>query len=128
MLTFAFRATGGCINRECLGYFNQATKSIRESMYSPESAASVAVVGAILLLAGVEFCNSLQLGRLKTFSYFVLHDADLINILARLGMWSQVQLHMEAIRQLLDICRMKHIYLHDAINRAIFWSNITSCL
>lgn len=54
MLTFAFGVTGGSINQECLGYLNKATKSIREKMDSPDNAASVTVIGAILLLAGVE--------------------------------------------------------------------------
>lgn len=33
----------------------------------------------------------------------------------------QVQLHMGAIRQLLDLCRTKGVYLSDGIKRAIFW-------
>lgn len=40
---------------------------------------------------------------------------------ARLGMSRQVQLHMGAIRQLLDVCRTKGVYLSDGIKRAIFW-------
>lgn len=59
MLTFAFGLTGGSINRECLAYLNRATKSIRERMSFPEKAATAAVIGAILLLAGVEVCNPL---------------------------------------------------------------------
>lgn len=54
MLTFALGVTDGHINQECLMYLNRATKSIRERMDRPENAASVAVIGAILLLAGVE--------------------------------------------------------------------------
>jgi hypothetical protein len=57
MLTFALGVTDGNINQECLGYLNRATKSIRERMNPPENAASVAVLGAILLLAGVEVCS-----------------------------------------------------------------------
>lgn len=56
MLTFAFGVTGGSINQECLAYLNRATKSIRDRMNSPQSAASVTIIGAILLLAGVEVC------------------------------------------------------------------------
>lgn len=33
----------------------------------------------------------------------------------------QVQLHMGAIRQLLDVCQTKGTYLSDGIKRAIFW-------
>jgi hypothetical protein len=57
MLTFAFGVAGGSVNQECLGYLNKATKAIRERMNSPENAASIAVMGAILLLAGVEVSN-----------------------------------------------------------------------
>lgn len=58
MLTFAFGVTGGSINQECLGYLNKATKSIREKIDSPDNAASVTVIGAILLLAGVEVSDT----------------------------------------------------------------------
>ncbi|EHK50173.1 uncharacterized protein TrAtP1_007237 [Trichoderma atroviride] len=97
MLTFALGVTDGNINQECLGYLNRATKSIRERMDRPENAASVAVIGAILLLAGVE---------------------------ARLGMRSQVQLHMKAIHQLLQLCSDENIYLNGSIKRAIFWQDL----
>jgi hypothetical protein len=33
----------------------------------------------------------------------------------------QVQLHMGAIQQILDICQRKSVYLSDGIKRAIFW-------
>lgn len=65
MLTLAFGVTDGSINQECLGYLNRATKSIRERMNNPEDAASVTVIGAILLLAGVEVShdeNAFELG------------------------------------------------------------------
>ncbi|KAL7917078.1 hypothetical protein ACQKWADRAFT_324944 [Trichoderma austrokoningii] len=97
MLTFALGVTDGNINQECLGYLNRATKSIRERMDRPANAASVAVIGAILLLAGVE---------------------------ARLGMRSQVQLHMRAIHQLLQLCSDENIYLNGSIKRAIFWQDL----
>lgn len=97
MLTFALGVTDGNINQECLGYLNRATKSIRERMDRPENAASVAVIGAILLLAGVE---------------------------ARLGMRTQVELHMKAIHQLLHLCSDENIYLNGGIKRAIFWQDL----
>lgn len=55
MLTFAFAVTG-VINRECLGYHNQALNYIRVRMSSPKRAASESTLGAILLLAGIEVC------------------------------------------------------------------------
>jgi hypothetical protein len=36
-------------------------------------------------------------------------------------MTSQVQLHMEAVQQLLEICQREGIYLTGGIKRAIFW-------
>lgn len=34
---------------------------------------------------------------------------------------NSVQLHLGAIKQLLDICQKKGVYLGEAIKRAIFW-------
>ncbi|KAH8654156.1 hypothetical protein BGZ60DRAFT_161832 [Tricladium varicosporioides] len=99
MLTFSFAATAGSINRECLKYQSEALCSIRQRMSSPDRAASESTLGAILLLAGIE---------------------------ARLGMPHQVQLHMGAIQQLLNICRTKGVYLSDGIKRAIFWQDLNS--
>jgi hypothetical protein len=58
MLTFAIAATDGGIDRECLGYQSQAMSYIRERMSSLDGATSVSTIGAILLLAGVEVCES----------------------------------------------------------------------
>ncbi|RFU77289.1 hypothetical protein TARUN_4965 [Trichoderma arundinaceum] len=98
-LTFAFAVTGGNIDQECLDYQNQAMSTIRERMDSLETALSLPTLGAILLLAGVE---------------------------ARLGMRWQVQLHMGAIQQLLELGQTKTIYLTDGIKRAIFWQDLNS--
>lgn len=54
MLSLAFAATGGSIDRECLGYKGQVISRIRERMESPCAAASESTIGAILLLTGVE--------------------------------------------------------------------------
>jgi hypothetical protein len=99
MLTIAFAvkgpARGGGIDMECLGYQSKAVSAIRERISSFESATSLSTLGAILLLAGVE---------------------------ARLGMRVQVQLHMQAIRTLLERCsKAESVYLTDGIKRAIFW-------
>ncbi|KAJ4249276.1 hypothetical protein NW757_007853 [Fusarium falciforme] len=99
MLTFAFAVSSGSIDKECLDYQSDALSSIRQSMSSPERATSESTLGAILLLAGID---------------------------ARLGMPRQVQLHMGAIRQLLDVCRTKGVYLSDGIKRAIFWQDLNS--
>ncbi|KAJ5125678.1 N-ethylmaleimide reductase [Penicillium atrosanguineum] len=99
MLTFASINTAGSIDRECLQYKVEVLSSIRQRMTSSDKATTESTLGAILLLAGIE---------------------------ARLGMPRQVQLHMGAIRQLLDICRRKSVYLSDGIKRAIFWSDLNA--
>jgi hypothetical protein len=61
MLTFAFAATAGSIDRECLGYQSEALSSIRQRMSSPDRATSESTLGAILLLAGIEVCITFSL-------------------------------------------------------------------
>ncbi|KAL4745766.1 hypothetical protein BDW72DRAFT_207914 [Aspergillus terricola var. indicus] len=95
MLALAHAVTGGDLDRECLRYQGQAITYIRERMVSEDDAASEANIGAILLIAGVA---------------------------ARLGLTSQVELHMGAVQQLLKICQRKSIDLTAGIKRAIFWS------
>ncbi|KAJ5748800.1 N-ethylmaleimide reductase [Penicillium nucicola] len=99
MLTFSFAITNGCIDAECLRYKGQALSSIRQRMNSPDLATAESTLGAILLLAGVE---------------------------AQLGVPRQVQLHMGAIQQILDICGRKGVFLSDGIKRAIFWSDLNA--
>ena len=53
-LSFEFAVTGGNIEDECLHYQNEAMRTIRERMGSPETALALPTLGAILLLAGVE--------------------------------------------------------------------------
>ncbi|RAH51160.1 uncharacterized protein BO95DRAFT_492313 [Aspergillus brunneoviolaceus CBS 621.78] len=101
MLTLAFAVTGGSLDQECLRYQGQAITYIRERMDSEHDAASEAVIGAILLIAGVG---------------------------ARLGLKAQVELHMGAVQQLLKICRRKSIHLTPGIQRAIFWQDLNSSL
>ncbi|KAL4757329.1 uncharacterized protein BDW70DRAFT_153463 [Aspergillus foveolatus] len=95
MLALAYAVTGGSLDRECLRYQGQAITYIRERMAFEDDAASEATIGAILLIAGVA---------------------------ARLGMTSQVELHMGAVQQLLKICQRKSVDLTAGIKRAIFWS------
>ncbi|GLB11892.1 hypothetical protein AtubIFM57258_009166 [Aspergillus tubingensis] len=101
MLTLAFAVTGGSLDRECLRYQGQAITYIRERMDSEHDAASEAVIGAILLIAGVS---------------------------ARLGLKPQVELHMGAVQLLLKICQRKSIHLTPGIQRAIFWQDLNSSL
>ncbi|KFY62066.1 hypothetical protein V496_04752 [Pseudogymnoascus sp. VKM F-4515 (FW-2607)] len=101
MLSLVFSATGGSIDYECLGYQGQAITYIRMKMSSLVEATSESTIGAILLLAGVE---------------------------ARLGKADQVQIHMNAVQQLLEICREKGIFLTSGIKRAIFWQDLNSSI
>ncbi|KAG4279554.1 hypothetical protein FPRO04_13623 [Fusarium proliferatum] len=94
MLSLAFTANGGVINKECLVYRGQAIQHIRERISAPDKVVSESTIGAILLLVGVE---------------------------ARLGTASQVQLHMGAIQYLLNACEPVVVNLTQGIKRAIFW-------
>jgi hypothetical protein len=58
LLTFAFAVTECVMDQECLGYQSLAMSSIRERISSPDRPVTVATLGAILLLAGVEVCKS----------------------------------------------------------------------
>lgn len=101
MLSLAFAVTGGSIDRECLGYKGEAINYIRAKMGVLDEATSESTIGAILLLAGVE---------------------------ARIGMTSQVQLHMGAVQLLLETCQKEGIFLTSGIKRAIFWQDLNSSI
>ncbi|KAF5577109.1 nucleoside diphosphate sugar epimerase [Fusarium pseudoanthophilum] len=101
MLSLAFTANGGVINKECLVYRGQAIQHIRERISMPDKVVSESTIGAILLLVGVE---------------------------ARLGTTSQVQLHMGAIQYLLNACEPVVVNLTQGIKRAIFWQDLNSSI
>ncbi|KAG7422550.1 hypothetical protein Forpe1208_v000137 [Fusarium oxysporum f. sp. rapae] len=101
MLSLAFTANGGLINKECLVYRGQAIQHIRERISTPDKAVSESTIGAILLLVGVE---------------------------TRLGTTSQVQLHMGAIQYLLNACEPVVVNLTQGIKRAIFWQDLNSSI
>ncbi|KAK7911034.1 hypothetical protein PG985_013515 [Apiospora marii] len=101
MLSLAVAATNGKIDGECLGYRGKAISYIRERVGSQNEATTESTIGAILLLAGVE---------------------------ARLGKRSQVQLHLGAVRQLLDLCQKEGIPLTGGIKRAVFWQDLNAAI
>ncbi|KAI3334433.1 hypothetical protein F4824DRAFT_186073 [Ustulina deusta] len=101
MHSLAFAVAGGGTNREYLGYKGRTFSYVRERMSSPSAATSESTIGAILLLAGVD---------------------------ARLGMTSQVQLHLGAVHQLLNICDTEGVCLTDGIKRAIFWQDLNASI
>ncbi|KAH8645410.1 hypothetical protein BX600DRAFT_485035 [Xylariales sp. PMI_506] len=101
MLAFSFEASSGILNQECLHYRGQAIHFIRERMDAPTLTPTEPILGAILLIAGVE---------------------------ARLGMRSQVQIHMKGIKQLLQAAGLARVHLTDGIKRAIFWQDLNASL
>ncbi|KAF4335648.1 hypothetical protein FBEOM_10485 [Fusarium beomiforme] len=94
MLSLAFTANRGIINKECLEYRIQAVQHIRQTLNTLDKAVSESTIGAILLLVGVE---------------------------ARLGAIAQVQLHLGAVQYLLWACQTASVNLTEGIKRAIFW-------
>jgi hypothetical protein len=63
MLAFAFSENGGIIDAECLEYKGEAIKSIAEKIQSPGIAITESIIGAILLLVGVEVSMTVYLCR-----------------------------------------------------------------
>lgn len=111
MLSLAFTANGGVINKECLVYRGQAIQHIRERISTPDKVVSESTIGAILLLVGVEVRSSRR----------SLKGTVVLTFQARLGTTSQVQLHMGAIQYLLNACEPVVVNLTQGIKRAIFW-------
>lgn len=70
MLTFAFAVTEGIMDQKCISYQSLAMRSIRESISSRDRPVSVATLGAILLLAGVEVCTVPLLNELQSWDSF----------------------------------------------------------
>ncbi|KAL7917136.1 hypothetical protein ACQKWADRAFT_307473 [Trichoderma austrokoningii] len=101
MLSLLFAVTEGNLDIECLKYKICAISFIRDKVARAKGAVSESTIGAILLLVGVE---------------------------AQLGMTSQVQLHMVAVRQLLEISRSQSVYLTAGIKRAIFWQDLNASI
>jgi hypothetical protein len=63
MLAFAFGENGGIIDAECLEYKGEAIKSMAEKIQSPGIAITESIIGAILLLVGVEVSMTVYLCR-----------------------------------------------------------------
>ncbi|KAL7931191.1 hypothetical protein V8C35DRAFT_310628 [Trichoderma chlorosporum] len=101
MLSLLFAVTEGNLDIECLGYKVCVIGCIRDKVARVKGAVSESTIGAILLLVGVE---------------------------AQLGMTSQVQLHMAAVKQLLEISRTQGVYLTIGIKRAIFWQDLNASI
>jgi hypothetical protein len=94
MLVLTFAAGNGSIDNDCLASKSRALQIVGERMSRMESATTEATIGAILLLVGVE---------------------------ARLGLRSQVQLHLSGVKRLLGLCGATGVHLTDGIKRAVFW-------
>ncbi len=60
MLTFAFAGTADTIDRTCLEYQSAALRSVRQRIGSLERATEESTLGAIVLLAGIEVCITIN--------------------------------------------------------------------
>ncbi|UKZ93267.1 uncharacterized protein TrAFT101_008187 [Trichoderma asperellum] len=101
MFSLLFAVTEGNLDLECLKYKVCVIGCIRDKVAYIKGAVLESTIGAILLLVGVE---------------------------AQMGMTSQVQLHMAAVSQLLEISRSQGIYLTVGIKRAIFWQDLNASI
>ncbi|KAJ5689261.1 N-ethylmaleimide reductase [Penicillium macrosclerotiorum] len=99
MLTIMLATSADNIDKVFLKYQVEALSAIRQRLDAINRVASESTLGAILLLVGID---------------------------ARLGIPRQVQLHMGAIRKILELCQSKGVYLSDGIKRAIFWSDLNA--
>lgn len=99
-LTFSL---DGRANAECLKYKHKAIRALNERLSEQQmkTISPEATIKAILLLVGVE---------------------------SRLGLRSQVQLHMNGVARLVEICRSQRLVLSDGIKRSIFWRDLDSAL
>jgi cell division protein FtsL len=111
LLTATLATNGNVFNHECLQYQTKTIQTVRERISAPEHAMTISTLGAILLLAGVE---------VSRYSTKLATRAESICQM-RLGMRSQVEIHMQAVRKVLESCKSKKIPLTDGIKRAIFW-------
>ncbi|KIW18512.1 hypothetical protein PV08_02800 [Exophiala spinifera] len=97
LLTATYAATKDVLDHEYLKYQTETMRIVRERISFFDPSTTVSTMGAILLLAGIE---------------------------TRLGMRSQVEIHLKAIYQLLQSSRVGQVYLTDGIKRAIFWQDL----
>lgn len=113
LLAATFAVAGGVLNEECLRYQTETMRSIRKRIEHSVPAVTTSTLGAMLLLAGVE---------VKTyFPRNLVRPMLMCSMQMRLGMRPQVELHLRAVRRLLETCKQRSSYLTDDIKRAIFW-------
>lgn len=112
LLAATFAVAGGVLNQECLRYQTETMRSIRKRIEHSVPAVTTSTLGAMLLLAGVE---------VKSSSSHLVRPMLMCRMQMRLGMRPQVELHLRAVRRLLETCKERSSYLTDDIKRAIFW-------
>ena len=111
-LTFAVHGDSNCA--EFLAYKGEALRCINNQLQNPKQGVTGGLIGAILLLVGVEVRN----WKLRVQ---VRMTGVLTNDKARLGAQQIVQAHINGIALLLQLSESLEIDLHDGIKRAIFW-------
>jgi len=111
MLMFS-SATKTSLDLNTLEYQSQVMEAVRKKLSFPEGAISESTVVAILLLAAVEV-RVQDVPDLKGFDLNVQQ--------ARLAVPIHLELHLNAIQQLLNLCQHQGVSLSEGIKRAIFW-------
>ncbi|KAJ5504902.1 hypothetical protein N7463_007776 [Penicillium fimorum] len=105
MLTFSFTVTDCMTSRECLEYQNTALSSIRRRMSFPDRVTTEPTIGAILLLAGIEYSDP----KLK-----ILPPRSGLGCRVKFSStWGQYNTFLT-----------KGVKLSDDIKRAVFWSDL----
>ncbi len=111
LLTATFAISRGILDQASLQYQTKTIQTVRQRVRNVEDATITSTLGAILLLAGIE---------VRLSPLFVVRT-DLGDIQIRLGMRPQVELHLKAVRSLLEASKTGRAILTDGIKRAIFW-------
>lgn len=114
LLTATYAATKDVLDHEYLKYQTETMRVIRERISVLDPSTTVSTMGAILLLAGIEVCDPCP--KFPAVRMLISPVTQ-----TRLGMRSQVEIHLKAIYQLLESSRVGQVYLTDGIKRAIFW-------
>ena len=115
MLTLLFATNEGNIDAEFLDCKSKAIQHINNKLAAPLETSIEATLGSILLLIGVEVSLPVPVRRHS------LTSGSNVLLQSRLGIRSSVQIHLQGVLQLLNLCNSRQVYLKDGIKRAIFW-------
>ena len=111
-LTFAVHSDSNSAN--FLAYKGETLRCINSQLQNLKQAVTGGLIGAILLLVGVEVRDWKPI-------VLVRMTGVLTNDQARLGDRETVQSHINGLALLLQRSESHEIGLHDGIKRAVFW-------